>query len=392
MAGILSQGSGMSGGVLSSQPRSLLERLGIGLDLGSPDNQVPLAFLSNVISTPGASPFQGVPEAAQNAQVMQQRKVELSQLIKKRQQEDEQTAAFRKMVADDPAATQLLNAGQPQAALDLYQRKHGLLPPDLMSVNAGDSLIDKNNPGAGPIYTAPPKLGAGAGELSLTPTWAIDQDQNSPTYGKPVIGQIGKDGVFHRTKMDSLQPIDPASMAGGKAGNVADAKTIANAKAALPGLEQSVTITKQAIDHLRNDDQAGMDEQFGNFMGVPQQMLPVLPKSNRANFLVDLEQANGGAFMQARQGLKGGGQITDYEGRRAEAAYSKMDAASKSGDKAKFLEALDEFEQAVEQGYQKLQAVANSTPGGGSFATGGVGGGPSAGATLTYNPQTGELE
>lgn len=150
---------------------------------------------------------------------------------------------------------------------------------------------------------------------------------------------------------------DPGIASGARSGGTFDAKTVSNAKAALRGMEQSVTITRQTLSNLRNNEQ-GMNEQFGNIMGIPQQMLPVLPQTARANFLVDLEQATGQAFMAAREALKGAGQVTDYEGRRAEAAYSKMEAASRSGDKKKFLEALDEFEQAVEAGYAKLQEVA----------------------------------
>ena len=74
--------------------------------------------------------------------------------------------------------------------------------------------------------------------------------------------------------------------------------------------------------------------------------------------MTNLNQASGQAFMQARQALKGGGQITDYEGKRAEAAISRISDAAKSGDKQTFLDALDEFEQAVTDGYAKLREVA----------------------------------
>lgn len=229
----------------------------------------------------------------------------------------------------------------------------------------------------------------GPAETSLTASWGVDTDPNSPTYNQPVMGQLNKAGQFVKTQLPAgVQPMDPMALAGGKTGAQVDAKTAATARAALPGAEQTVAITRQAIDSIRSDP-AALDEHFGKFLGiVPQQMIPVtIPGTKKAQFDVNQAQAGGQAFMQARQMLKGGGQITDYEGRRAEAAYSKMEAAASAGDKAQYLQALDEFEQAVEAGYQKLQAAANGAYSAGSDAVTG-GGQP----TYTYNPATGELE
>lgn len=150
----------------------------------------------------------------------------------------------------------------------------------------------------------------------------------------------------------------PGDIAGAKADATVDAKTAGAARAALPAAEQAVTIAKDAIDSLRNDA-AGQADQFGNFLGIiPQQMTLAIPGTPKANFRVKLEQATGQAFMQARSMLKGGGQITDYEGRRGEAAYSRMQAAAEQGSRDEFLRALDDFEQAVDAGYEKLQKAA----------------------------------
>ncbi|MBK8085031.1 MAG: hypothetical protein IPK28_15075 [Devosia sp.] len=160
----------------------------------------------------------------------------------------------------------------------------------------------------------------------------------------------------------------PDALAGARAGGTIDGKTMANARAALPGAEQTVQITLDAVDTLRNDKQGqaemfnGFNRYFGSTKGTPM-----------ANFEVNLNQASGQAFMQARQMLKGGGQITDFDGRRAEAAFSRLSDAASQGDLPTFLAALDDFEMAVTEGYRKLQAVANGTyqpttslPGGGS--------------------------
>jgi hypothetical protein len=68
-----------------------------------------------------------------------------------------------------------------------------------------------------------------------------------------------------------------------------------------------------------------------------------------------MDQIQGGAFLEARGLLKGGGAITDYEGKKAEEAYSRLNAAQTPED---YKAALDDFNYYVQQGLQKLQAQA----------------------------------
>lgn len=196
---------------------------------------------------------------------------------------------------------------------------------------------------------------------ALQTTWM--QDAN----GNWVPGQLTQNGTLEPSQMPSgYKAVPPADVTGARQSATVDAKTAGAARAALPSAGQAVAIARKAIDDIRSST-AGMSEQFGNVMGVPQQWLPVIPKTARADFLVRLEQANGQAFMQARAMLKGGGQITDYEGRRGEAAYSRMQSAAQRGSEDEFLSALDDFEQAVEAGYKNLQDTAT-----GGYAAGAV--------------------
>jgi hypothetical protein len=70
------------------------------------------------------------------------------------------------------------------------------------------------------------------------------------------------------------------------------------------------------------------------------------------DFKARLDQLKGGAFLEARQLLKGGGQITDFEGKRAEAAMARLEVAQ---DEKAFDAALDDFNAAVQAGVKKLQ-------------------------------------
>lgn len=65
-----------------------------------------------------------------------------------------------------------------------------------------------------------------------------------------------------------------------------------------------------------------------------------------------VEQLKGQAFLAARQALKGGGQITDFEGARAEAALVR---ASQAKSPADFKKALEEFKTYLRRGYDLLK-------------------------------------
>jgi len=155
---------------------------------------------------------------------------------------------------------------------------------------------------------------------------------------------------------------DPAAATGAKTGATVDAKTAAAARTALPSAEQMMAITNKAVGEVRNNSK-GMNEWFSQWgpRGVY-----VNPGSDMGKFQAAASPTNAQAFMQARNMLKGGGQITDYEGRRAEDAMSRMQAALDKGDQDQYLRAVADFEQAVADGYQKLVAAAQ-----GAYSAGG---------------------
>ena len=70
-----------------------------------------------------------------------------------------------------------------------------------------------------------------------------------------------------------------------------------------------------------------------------------------------IDRLSGQAFIAARQMLKGGGQITDYESKRAEKAYSLL-MNTRLNDED-YRDALIEFKDAVKAGYNRLVAQAN---------------------------------
>lgn len=188
---------------------------------------------------------------------------------------------------------------------------------------------------------------------------------------------------------------DPYSTAAAKTGGQVDATTAAAARAALPGAEQAYMTTKKALGQLSSDSSVmqGQAENFSKFAGlIPEQMLPILPQTNRANFQTVIDQLSGGAFLNIRQALKGAGQVTDFEGQKGEDAISQMKRAAERGDNAAFNSAVRDFNAALDRGMDLLRKTAA-----GDYAAGNVPGlqdgiAQGGGKILTYNPATGELE
>lgn len=75
------------------------------------------------------------------------------------------------------------------------------------------------------------------------------------------------------------------------------------------------------------------------------------PGTNAKNFSVILDQIKGSAFMQAYQSLKGGGQITEVEGKKATEAIARLNTAQSDEE---FKSALLDFKDVVDKGRARM--------------------------------------
>lgn len=217
----------------------------------------------------------------------------------------------------------------------------------------------------------------------VTPIYGTDEN------GKVVMGVQGSDGSFKPVDTGGVQPLGPFDLNAQKAAGTAFGKGTGSAQFDLPAAEVATQQTLDAITAIRAEKK-GMDEQFGNILGVPQQMTGAFPGSDKAKFQVAVERGTNLAFMQAREMLRGGGQITDFESKKAETAITNMQLAMEKGDKAQFEAALNTFEQAVKDGLTKLKTQAGAMPGYGASS---APAGPTAPeGTWVYNAATGKLE
>ncbi len=212
-----------------------------------------------------------------------------------------------------------------------------------------------------------------SGEFGMQPIWGTGPD------GKPAVLQLGKSGEAKQSVLPQGFTLarDPIKIDGPTGTVILDPQTRqqvsfipkdvagaerqkvigeaqGQAQVQLPGAISDAEVTSKRIDQLlANKD--GLDSIVGGF----DQYRPswTLGESGR-NALARLEQLQGGAFLQAFNMLKGGGAITEVEGRKAEQAIARLQRSQGETD---FREALQDFRDAVNDGVRKLRARAGET-------------------------------
>jgi hypothetical protein len=87
-----------------------------------------------------------------------------------------------------------------------------------------------------------------------------------------------------------------------------------------------------------------------------------VPGSAAADFKSRYDEIMGGAFLEAFETLKGGGSITETEGKKATAAKTRMNLAQSEGE---FLSAAREYQGVVRRGIERAKAKAGGVSGAG---------------------------
>jgi len=245
----------------------------------------------------------------------------------------------------------LVDAGQGMFAL---QEATKVADPGSGLMSVGGSLY---NPADGSWITPPADASGSGPRVSLSGQWGRDA-QGNPVYLQP--SDTGE--MIPARTPEGVSLLGPYDLNADRAAGSVFGRGTGSAQFDLPAAALTTQQTLSAIQSVR-DQAKGMEEQFGNILGVPQQMLPTMPQSERANFQIETNRLINRTFLEAREVLRGGGQITDFESRKAEGAISNLEEAMARGDKALFEKSLTELEQAVSDGYAKLQAQAGAIGG-----------------------------
>lgn len=193
--------------------------------------------------------------------------------------------------------------------------------------------------------------GSGA-EYGLNPIYGRDPD------GNVTIMQLGKDGRAVTTKMPEGVTPDLGVQSQERAAGTARGKAEGEAQSQLPGAYTEANHVIGMVDELI------ADPYLKDMVGPVNSRLPNA-SGDAARVQSRMDQVAGQGFMAARQFLKGQGQITDFESRRAEAAMARLNAAQSYGD---YVDALREFQDAVRVGVMKAELAAKQAPTGGENA------------------------
>jgi len=137
--------------------------------------------------------------------------------------------------------------------------------------------------------------------------------------------RVGPGGVEMLSNPNTGQPLMPVTADPGTAGAVAEARASgtetgkATAKAEFSAPQEIATADQMldTIDAVLNHP--GLDSAVGMIQG----RLPPLTQG-ATDFVTKLDQLKGQTFLQAYQTLKGGGQITEIEGTKAENAIANL--------------------------------------------------------------------
>lgn len=182
----------------------------------------------------------------------------------------------------------------------------------------------------------------------------------SPSLRTPTKFEEALDAARAKNVAEAEGATAAAQAAGLKKGFEVDAETAAKARAALPGIQSS---SAQAMDVIRQLKSArGLGQIVGGLGGrIPENKVAqgifnaVMAGTPAADAMALHQQIRGGVFLRAYETLKGGGQITEVEGQKAEAAMGRLERAQ---TKEAYLQALGELEQVIIGGVARAQAAA----------------------------------
>lgn len=224
----------------------------------------------------------------------------------------------------------------------------------------------------------------GGGEFGMQGYWGVDENT-----GEPALFQLGKSGQGTVAKMPSgfklaKDPIkvdagtdwillDPQTRqpVGRISKNVAEKERLENVgkktgemQFDLPRIEQNAQLALKNIDDLRSHPGLPFAIGLGGW-------LPAIPNTQQAGAVALFDQLKGKTFLEAYNTLKGGGQITEVEGKKATDAIARLNRAQRRDDVDA---ALKDLEDVIKIGLERArrQSGQASDTGGWTDLGGGV--------------------
>lgn len=249
----------------------------------------------------------------------------------------------------------------------------GIGPPESKIVPGGkNGLYRVTDQGASLIPGSVPDAGSGGSEgpanvqewqyySKLSPDEKkayLEMKRSTQTYmpvvnGVPTMVQPGTGGSAPTVRPLSTQQSEiGAAAAKGAAVKGAEASAEAKAKLAsnLPQVIQNTNNAIDAITKLRDDP--GLRYITGMYS-----MTPIVPGTDQARVDAAAAQIEGKLFLEAYNTLKGGGQITEVEGKKATAAIGRLSRKQSMSD---YKNALNDLVSVLNAGLERAKSQAGS--------------------------------
>lgn len=167
--------------------------------------------------------------------------------------------------------------------------------------------------------------------------------------------------VMHNDRQVVPAAQDPSlqgQIAQNKAGGKERGEAQAQAQMDMPRVIDNATNSLQLIDQMIGSEDRKSKEHPGFRTSVGMGLGPLtkrVPGTDAAGFHALLDQVKGGAFLEAFNSLKGGGQITEVEGKKATDAITRMQTATKETE---FVKAAREYQGIIRKGVERAQTKA----------------------------------
>jgi hypothetical protein len=248
-----------------------------------------------------------------------------------------------------------------QDAKDFKEVLTSMLPT--MNEQNADSIIDY--------------LGANGGFMSqkFAENWKADQtpvaqklqrlndgfnpkkQQAAAFSGSTITGPDGEEYVLNKQTGQlmptgisrGLKPTEQLDYQGQKAATTARESALAESQAKQQAsLPNDIANTQYAVELLES-----LKTHPGRQMATGMtSMVPAIPGTDARDFNVRMDQLKGKQFLEAFNSLKGGGTITEVEGRKAEQAIGRLDTAQSEEE---FMVSLNELQDILNAGMQRKQ-------------------------------------
>ena len=190
-----------------------------------------------------------------------------------------------------------------------------------------------------------------------------------------ILRQLESDTARQRLQFE-MNPTQQANIAQAKATGTETGKSAAKAAADLPNAVDSANQAISLIDEMIGDTKVNEKGQivygkkkphagFKDYVGASWRPgMRFLEGSDAASYETRQKQIEGQAFLDAFQTLKGGGQITEIEGKKATEAISRM---NKAASEAEYIKAARELQEVLRTGVKNAKTKASrGTVGGGA--------------------------